>query len=85
MSRPNKKPPKSQTKAHDATKDRNNKALQEIMERLHPSLRESFVPLPPAGTILTSQQLEAIFGGDLRGLRDLARLAYQSDKTEPEL
>ena len=51
---------------------------------LHPSLHASFVALPPAGVVLTSKQLQAIFGGDLRALRDLAQLAYHSDETESE-
>lgn len=51
---------------------------------LHPSLQLSFVALPPAGTQLTSQQLEAIFGGDVRAWRDLAQLAYKSDESDAE-
>ncbi len=84
MSRPKKKLPRSQSKATTAAESGDNMIVQEIIERLHPSLRENFVLLPPAGTILTPKQLEAIFGGDLRGLRDLAQLAYQSNKNEPE-
>jgi hypothetical protein len=57
---------------------------REVMERLHPSLRESFVPLPPVGTTLTQAQLDAVFAGDLRVLRDLARLAYKSCEDAPE-
>jgi hypothetical protein len=57
---------------------------REVMERLHPSLKESFVPLPSKGTHLTPKQLEAVFAGDLRALRDLARLAYKSDEDAPE-
>lgn len=57
---------------------------REVVERLHPSLKESFVPLPPKGTRLTPQQLEAVFAGDLRALRDLARLAYKSSEDAPE-
>jgi hypothetical protein len=56
----------------------------EVIERLHPSLKESFVPLPPKGTRLTPIQLEAVFAGDLRALRDLARLAYKSGEDAPE-
>jgi hypothetical protein len=57
---------------------------REVVERLHPSLKESFVPLPPKGTRLTPQQLEAVFAGDLRALRDLARLVYKSGEDTPE-
>ena len=58
---------------------------REVVEHLHPSLREGFVALPPAGTRLTPSQLEAVFGGDLRGLREMARLVYQTGESGPEL
>lgn len=53
---------------------------QEIegLDHLHPNLRESFVPLPKTGVALTSEQLHAIFGGDLRAFRDMAQLVYES-------
>ena len=51
---------------------------------VHLSLQASFVALPPAGTVLSPEQLQAIFGGDVRALRDLAQLAYKSDETEAE-
>ena len=57
---------------------------REIAERLHPSLQESFVPLPSVGTRLNDDQLAAVFAGDLRVLRDLARLAYKSSEDAPE-
>lgn len=57
---------------------------REVMERLHPSLRESFVPLPPKGIRLTQKQLDAVFAGDLRALRDLVRLAYKSSEDTPK-
>ncbi len=60
-------------------------ANREVIERLHPSLQESFVPLPPAGTRLTPEQMEAVFAGDLRALWQIARLTYQTGKSEPEL
>jgi hypothetical protein len=82
VSRPNKKLPKSQTKATIPAESRDNTTLEQIMDRLHPSLRENFVLLPPAGITLTPDQLAAIFGGDLRGLSALAQLAYQSNKNE---
>jgi hypothetical protein len=56
----------------------------EALEYLHPSLRESFVALPPAGIQLTQSQLEAVFAGDLRALRELARLAYKSGEDASE-
>ena len=49
-----------------------------LLEQIHPSLRDSFVALPPLGTPLTEEQLQAVFGGDLRALRDLWLLAYQA-------
>ena len=57
---------------------------REIAERLHPSLKESFVFLPPVGTRLNEDQLAAVFAGDLRVLRDLVRLAYKSSEDAPE-
>ncbi|MDX2138168.1 MAG: hypothetical protein SF123_08730 [Chloroflexota bacterium] len=51
-------------------------------ERLHPSLRDSFVSLPGNGTILTPEQLDAIFGGDRRALRDIAKLVFQMPETD---
>jgi hypothetical protein len=53
-------------------------------QQLHPSLHVSFVALPPAGISLTPEQLQAIFGDDVRALRDLAQLAYKSDETDAE-
>jgi hypothetical protein len=52
--------------------------------KLPPSVADSFVPLPPAGTRLSPEQLKAIFGDDMRALHDLARLAYQSGSGEAE-
>jgi hypothetical protein len=48
--------------------------IQQFAEQIHPSLRDSFVALPPIGTPLTGEQLRAVFGGDLRALRELWRL-----------
>lgn len=45
------------------------------LERLHPSLRAKFVPLPKATDLLTDEQLTEIFGGDWKALRDVIRLA----------
>jgi len=59
--------------------------LREVIERLHPSLQGSFVPLPPAGTRLTPEKLEAVFGGDLRGLHEIARLVHQTSEFEAKL
>lgn len=52
------------------------------VEHLHPSLQASFVPLPKAGETLTPHQLQAIFGGDLRAIYDLAQLAYSENETD---
>lgn len=51
---------------------------QELEDRIHPSLRESFTPLPPVGTLLTDDQLNAVFSGDRRVLRDLWRLSHKN-------
>jgi hypothetical protein len=56
----------------------------EGLEYLHPTLRESFVALPPSGIRLTQSQLNAVFAGDLRVLRDLARLVYKSSEDTSE-
>jgi hypothetical protein len=57
----------------------------EVMYRLHPSLITSFVALPRAGIQLTREQLYAVFGGDVRALREIAQLAYQTCQTDPKL
>lgn len=51
--------------------------------RLHPSLRATFVSLPGGDSMLTPEQLDAVFGGDLRALRDMAKLVFQTPPTEP--
>lgn len=50
--------------------------------RLHPSLRATFVSLPGGDSMLTPEQLDAIFGGDRRALRDMAKLIFQTPETE---
>jgi hypothetical protein len=45
------------------------------LERLHPSLRANFVPLPEINSALTDEQLAEIFGGDWKALHDVIRLA----------
>lgn len=45
------------------------------LERLHPSLRANFVPLPEINSSLTDEQLAEIFGGDWKALYDVIRLA----------
>jgi hypothetical protein len=54
-----------------------------LAERVHPSLRASFVPLPGVDTVLTDEQLDAVFGGDLSALRDMLRLVRQSSESDP--
>lgn len=75
---------KKQRKTCVAARGNTALTLQDIMERLHPSLRESFVLLPPAGTTLTQEQLEAVFAGDLRRLRDMVKLVYKPGQHESE-
>ena len=48
------------------------------LEQIHPSLRETFVSLPGGEELLTPEQLDAIFGGDHRALRDMASLLFQN-------
>jgi hypothetical protein len=52
------------------------------LDRLHPSLRATFISLPGGDSMLTSEQLDAIFGGDRRALRDMAKLVFQTPETE---
>lgn len=52
------------------------------LDRLHPSLRDSFVSLPGGSNMLTSEQLDAVFGGDRCALRDMAKLLFQTLETE---
>ena len=47
----------------------------DYLERLHPSLRANFVPLPETNSSLTDEQLAEIFGGDWKALHDVIRLA----------
>lgn len=51
-------------------------------KNLATNLNDSFIPLPPSGAKLSTEQLKAIFGGDMRVLEDMARLAYQSNDNE---
>ncbi len=56
------------------SKAENSPQLSTIMERLHPSLRNGFISLPGNNTPLTREQLKAIFGGDLKALREVIKL-----------
>ena len=75
---------KKQRKMGAAARQNAALTLQDILERLHPSLHESFILLPPAGTSLSPEQLEAVFAGDLRGLRDMVKLVYKPRQHESE-
>jgi hypothetical protein len=59
-----------------------NMPSKDEYKNLPSNLVGSFIPLPPSGTALSDEQLKAIFGGDLRVLQDMARLAYQSKDVE---
>jgi len=52
------------------------------LDCLHPSLRETFVSLPGGDSMLTPEQLDSLFGGDRRALRDMAQLIFKTDKTD---
>lgn len=56
----------------------------DVAVRVHESLRESFTPLPPKGTVLSPEQLQAVFGGDLKALKDMARLTRKSRKSDSD-
>jgi hypothetical protein len=46
---------------------------------IHADFQLSFTPLPHLGEPLTSDQLQAIFGGDLGALSEIARLVQSWD------
>jgi hypothetical protein len=56
----------------------------DVAVRVHESLRESFTPLPPKGTTLSPEQLQAVFGGDLKTLKEMTRLTQKPRKYDPE-
>ncbi len=45
------------------------------------TLSDSFVALPSLGSKLSNQQLQAVFGGDINAIHELAQLAHHSDDT----
>lgn len=69
----------------DMAEGRDARICKEPLEHLHHSLRESFVLLPPVGIRLNQQHLDAIFGGDLRALSEVAKLAYHINGFETDL
>ena len=61
------------------TTDSDSQLHDALLDRLHPSLRESFVALPPAGIPLSSEQLSALFGGATQAvLHDFVRIGLSS-------
>jgi hypothetical protein len=64
-----------QKKLFAPRKDINQILETNHIERLHPSLRANFVPLPEINNSLTDEQLAEIFGGDWKVLHDVIRLA----------
>lgn len=52
------------------------------LDRLHPSLHATFVSLPGGSNLLTPEQLDAVFGGDRRALRDIANLIFKIDEND---
>lgn len=65
----------------DAAKEINSLQYAGNIDRLHPSLLDSFIKLPNDGTSLNPKQLSAVFGGDLRALRDITKLLFQPDES----
>lgn len=49
------------------------------INRIHPSLRNKFVPLPDTSDDLTDEQLAEIFGGNHNTLGDIMRLIQQEN------
>jgi hypothetical protein len=68
----------------DAAEGHDSQQIDDPLNHLHHSLRESFVSLPCKESKLTEEQLRAVFGGDWRALRDIAQLAYEITDCEPE-
>jgi hypothetical protein len=63
-----------------STPDGDEQEYSRLIEKLHPSLRDYFLALPPKGNALTNEQLFAVFGGDHRALGEIAKLVCQSDE-----
>ena len=65
-------------------KKQQHTAIADLVQRVHPSLRAKFIPLPKPDDVLTDEQLAEIFGGDLKALRDVIKLAKYvvQDNTE---
>ncbi len=61
-----------------ASRKQQHSVAPDVIDRLHPSLRAKFFPLPESGDALTDEQLAEIFGGDLNALRDVIRLIRQT-------
>lgn len=73
--------------ARDQKSSTDNNSIEptsDVAVRVHESLRESFTPLPPKGTVLSPEQLQAVFGGDLKALKEMARLTRKSRKSDPD-
>ena len=75
-----------QARNHNSSTDNNpnTEPTSDIAVRVHESLRESFTPLPPKGTVLSPEQLQAVFGGDLKALKEMARLTRKPQKPDPD-
>lgn len=56
----------------------------DVAVHVHESLRESFTPLLPKGTMLSPEQLQAVFGGDVKALKEMARLTRKSRKSDSD-
>lgn len=50
-----------------------NQHAQDIISKLHPTLRSTFTALPEG--VSSQEQLRALFGGDLKALRDLLKFS----------
>lgn len=44
------------------------------LSRIHPDIRDKYIPLPDVKQKLTREQLRQIFSGDLNALTDIIRL-----------
>ena len=70
--------PTNQNSANPTTQPNND-----LLAQLHPSLRDSFVAIPAHAEHCTSEQLSAIFGGDvLAALREIVALVREAARID---
>jgi hypothetical protein len=68
---------RKQNTAPQNTEERSTVELKDIRERLHPDLRETFIPLDNRNPAFSAEDINAIFGENPRPLHDLVQLAHE--------